>query len=48
LFAAGDRDALRRVVERIAADPSWFAHLDVRPLGSIGECFDRYELAYRT
>ncbi len=48
LFAAGDRDALRRVIERIAGDPSWFAHLDVRPMGSIGECFDRYELAYRS
>lgn len=47
LFPAGDTTALRNAIERIAADPSWFEHLQITAPDTIQETYSAYEQAYR-
>ncbi|MCA8954182.1 MAG: glycosyltransferase [Planctomycetes bacterium] len=47
LFPAGDIDALRRAIERIAAEPSWFGHLRMKPPAGIADNYDVFRAAYR-
>jgi glycosyltransferase involved in cell wall biosynthesis len=46
LFRAGDAEALRRTIERVAATPAWFAGLDLRAGPTVAECFDQYADGY--
>lgn len=46
VFEAGSAPSLRQAIERIAADPSWFAGLDVKPLDGIAACYDEFARAY--
>lgn len=47
LFRAGDADALRAAVEQVAADPSWWSALELRPPHGIAENYDVFAGAYR-
>ena len=46
LFPPGDVAALRQAIEKVAADPTWFANLDVTPPTSVADCYREYESAY--
>lgn len=47
LFRAGDAGALRAAIERIAADPQWFARLRLPEPPAIAANYDRFAAAYR-
>jgi glycosyltransferase involved in cell wall biosynthesis len=47
LFRAGDSEDLRATIERVAADPQWFARLVRPPVPSIESNFETFRAAYR-
>lgn len=47
LFPAGDTEALRAILERLAAGPEWFANLRMRPPSSIADNYDVFTATYR-
>ena len=47
LFPAGDAEALRGVIERVAGDPDLYATLRPDPPTTIAQCFDAFEAQYR-
>ena len=46
LFRAGDADSLRAAIERIVADPDWFARLHIEAPAGVGANYDRFRTSY--